>query len=72
VREVLFSEKWHTLVIVSIGSPRFTFRIRCASSIVIRCSRVRWSVADPDVAVPTPAASTAACGEYFASSKTES
>ena len=54
----------------SMSSPRFALRMRCASSIVMRCSRVSLSVNEPDVAFLTPATSepTAPCGVCFASS----
>lgn len=55
----------------SIGSPRFTFKIRCASSRVIRCSRVKRSVSEPDVALFTPPTSELrAAGVDFASEDT--
>lgn len=59
----------HTSSTLSIVSPLFTFSTMCASSSVIRCSRVSLSDAEPDVALSTPAASPpiAACGRYFAS-----
>lgn len=59
-----------TIMIFSNFSSRFTLRISCASSNVIRCSRVKLSVADPEFALPTPATSLAipACGECLASS----
>jgi hypothetical protein len=50
-------------------SAGFVLRIRCASSSVIRCSRVSLSVIEPVVAFPTPATSEpiAPCGRCFAS-----
>ncbi len=47
----------------------FVFRIKCASSSVIRCCLVSWSVNEPDLALPTPATSAPipACGAVFAS-----
>jgi len=59
-----------TLMMASNFSSRFTLRISCASSNVIRCSRVKLSVADPEFALPTPATSLAipACWECLASS----
>lgn len=41
-------------IIFSIASPRFAFRMRWASSNVIRCSRVSLSVAEPEVALRMP------------------
>lgn len=58
-----------TCKIRSIPSAGFVLRIRCASSSVIRCSRVSLSVIEPVVAFPTPATSEpiAPCGWCFAS-----
>lgn len=55
----------------SIDSPLFMFRIRCASSSVMRCCLVSWSVMVPEVALLTPATSApiAFCGACFASMK---
>jgi hypothetical protein len=67
------SDDGHTCRIFSMLSSRFAFRMRCASSTVIRCSRVSLSVNDPVVAFPTPATSDpiAPCGRCFASAKHE-
>jgi hypothetical protein len=58
-----------TLSTFSISSPRFTFKIKWASSKVIRCTLVSLSVTDPEVAFPTPATSfpKSPCGLCFAS-----
>ena len=53
----------------SIESSRLTFRIKFASSMVMRCCRVNRSVIELVVAFPTPVTSLlkAPCGECFAS-----
>jgi len=69
---ILPIQNGRTCRICSMPSPRFVLRIRCASSSVIRCSRVSLSVTEPVVAFPTPATSEpiAPCGRCFASTRT--